>query len=128
MAGLLRLDSQFLTVLALTPNLFAISFCVEPAANRFSNSNLHNGVCWLTKGGESSLVAVIKRWQKGFRNHPFRQLKQALMVAQDWVMNSVIHEEIDRILSCEGVRARWPSNRINHRLDSRRLRQAFLPQ
>jgi hypothetical protein len=26
------------------------------------------------QGGESTLTALITRWQKGFRNHPFRQL------------------------------------------------------
>jgi hypothetical protein len=27
----------------------------------------------LHEGGESTLTALITRWQKGFRNHPFRQ-------------------------------------------------------
>jgi hypothetical protein len=34
--------------------------------NHFSNSNLD-------KEGESTPMALINKWQKGFRNHPFRQ-------------------------------------------------------
>jgi hypothetical protein len=104
-----------LSVLSLTPSLFATSFCVVPVDNRVSNSNLH-------KGGESCLVALITRWQKGFRNHPFRHFPKALPLnVLGFLMGGKNCQSVSGIVSENGEDA--------VRLQLRRLNTALiLPQ
>jgi hypothetical protein len=42
--------------------------------SRYFVSNSASDWLLFWQGGESTLAALITRWQKGFKNHPFRQL------------------------------------------------------
>src|ERR1700677_4347573 len=70
--GLVRPVCQFLRVPMLTPSFTAnASWEMLVFTGYFvSNSASDWGPFW--KGCESTLTALITKWQKGCRNHPFR--------------------------------------------------------
>jgi hypothetical protein len=72
--GLVRPNCQFLRVRMLTPSFTANAPWERLVFMRYSVSNSASdwGLFW--QGCESTLTALITRWQKGFRNHPFRQI------------------------------------------------------
>ena len=74
--GLVRPSCQFLRVPMLTPSFTANASWESLVFIRYSFSNSASdwGLFW--QGYESTLMALITRWQKGFRNHPFRQRLQ----------------------------------------------------
>jgi hypothetical protein len=72
--GRVRLNSQFLSVPKLTPSFAARMFLVILLCKRQAVSILGK---LSSRGCESTLTALITRWQKGFRNHPFRHANDA---------------------------------------------------
>ena len=69
--GCVRPNSQFLSVPNLTPSFAAKMFFAISLHKRQVISVLDK-LCG--RRCEFPLTAVITRWQKGFRNHPFRQI------------------------------------------------------
>jgi hypothetical protein len=57
----------------LTPSFAAKVACEQFDFMRCFVSNVASDWVLFCQGGESALMALITRWQKGFRNHPFRQ-------------------------------------------------------
>ena len=70
--GLVRLSCQFLRVPMLTPSFSTNAPLESPVFIEYfvRNSVSVWGLFW--KGCESPLTALITRWQKGCRSHPFR--------------------------------------------------------
>jgi hypothetical protein len=68
--GIVLPRSQFLSVPKLTPSLSASPVLVILLRKQWAVSRS----CSFFKGGcESTLMAFITRWQKGFKRDPFRQ-------------------------------------------------------
>jgi hypothetical protein len=72
--GLVRQHSQFLSVPKLTPSFTAKFSWARLIFMRYFVSNCPSDWGLFLQGGESTLMALITRWQKGFKNDPFRQL------------------------------------------------------
>jgi hypothetical protein len=64
--------SQFFNVPMLTPSFVANPPLERLVFVRYLVSNSTNELVLFWQGFESTLTALITRWQKGFRNHPFR--------------------------------------------------------
>jgi hypothetical protein len=71
--GLVRQHSQFLSVPKLTPSFAAKFSWARLIFMRYFVSNCPSDWGLFLQGGESTLMALITRWQKGFKNDPFRQ-------------------------------------------------------
>jgi len=71
--GLVRPNSQFFRVPKLTPSFSAKVPRFRLNFNRYCVSNAAKDWVLFWQGGESTLVAFITRWQKGFKRDPFRQ-------------------------------------------------------
>jgi hypothetical protein len=66
--------SQFFKVPMLTPSLAANAPLERLVFIRYFVSNSANELVLFWPACESTFKALITRWQKGFRNHPFRQI------------------------------------------------------
>ncbi len=73
--GFVRAHSQFFSVPVLTFNRPANALRVRPNLNRAFLSDLPNNSLFKLKGYESTLMVLITKWQKGFKNHPFRHIR-----------------------------------------------------
>src|ERR1039458_2108234 len=71
--GCVQLCSQFLRVPRLTPSFAANVIVEKPDSSLYFISDFPKDCVLFWQGGESTLTALITRWQKGCRNHPFRQ-------------------------------------------------------
>jgi hypothetical protein len=71
--GCVQPCSQFLRVPRLTPSFAANVIVEKPDSSLHFISDFAKDWVLFWQGGESTLMALITRWQKGFRNHPFRQ-------------------------------------------------------
>src|ERR1039458_1408476 len=72
--GCVRPCSQFLRVPRLMPSFAAKVSRVRIVFNRQFLSSSASDWLLFCEGGESTLMDLITRWQKGFKNHPFRHL------------------------------------------------------
>jgi hypothetical protein len=70
--GLVRPSCQFLRVPVLMPSFTANAAWERLVFMRYFVSNSASEWVLFWQGCESTLTALITRWQKGFRNHPFR--------------------------------------------------------
>jgi hypothetical protein len=61
----------------LTPSFVANKSRLRPAFMRYFASNSAIELALFLQGGESTLTALITKWQKGFRNDPFRQFSDS---------------------------------------------------
>ena len=71
--GAVRRCSQFLSVSRLTPSCAASVFWVRACLTRCDRRLWESSFRFPARGCESPLMALITRWQKGFRTDPFRQ-------------------------------------------------------
>ena len=71
--GCVHPRSQFLSVPKLTPSFVAKLSWLSLIFMRYFVSNSASDWVLFLQGGESTLMALITRWQKGFKNDPFRQ-------------------------------------------------------
>jgi hypothetical protein len=115
---------QFLRVRMLTPSFTASAPWERLVFMRYSVSNSASdwGLFW--QGCESTLTALITRWQKGFRNHPFRQ--PICHILQDGAEeNNRIFGLFESVRTVADVVARLGSHWREHSLSKigKRLRQ-----
>src|ERR1039458_3196137 len=72
--GCVQPCSQFLRVPRLTPSFAANVIVEKPDSSLYFISDSAKDWVLFWQGGESTLTALITRWQKGFRNHRIRTL------------------------------------------------------
>jgi hypothetical protein len=70
--GCVQPRSQFLSVPRLTSSFDAKAVREKPDFSLYFISNSARDWVLFWQGCESTLMALITSWQKGFRNHPFR--------------------------------------------------------
>jgi hypothetical protein len=77
--GIVHPHSQFLSVPMHTPSCAATAFRESPNRKRSSNNDLPNSFVAHSPGCGSALMALITKWQNGFKNLHFRHLFAILL-------------------------------------------------